>query len=228
MVIALLLPVLILFGVVIAAAIILDSPGPILYRAPRIGRDGRHFEMLKFRKMREDASGPWLTSTHDPRFTPIGRFLAITRLDELPQIWNVIKGDMRLVGPRPEAAEFVRRYEHEYERILSILPGITGPAQLEHFGESLLFSDHEDPVDHYGEQILPRKIELDLGYVRSRSLPGDLGILLRTLALPFRLLGARLTAPFEQGRAGLLPQLVLVIAVVALMISFVLGAGSAR
>lgn len=226
--IVLLLPVLIVVGLLIATAIILDSPGPVLYRASRIGRDGQRFEMLKFRKMRRDASGPWLTSVDDPRFTPIGRFLATTRLDELPQIWNVIKGEMRLVGPRPEVAEFVRRYEHEYERILSVLPGITGPAQLEHFGESLLFSDHDDPLGHYGEQILPRKIELDLGYARTRSLRGDLGILMRTLALPFRLLRVRLTALFEEGRTGLVPQLVLVIAVLALIISFGLGAGSPR
>ena len=105
----LLLPVLLPVGLLIAAVVFVDSPGSVFYRATRIGLNGHPFQMLKFRTMKTGSKGPGLSTSFDPRFTPVGRFLARYRLDELPQFWNVIKGDMRVVGPRPEDPDFVQR-----------------------------------------------------------------------------------------------------------------------
>src|SRR5215213_5549425 len=130
--VAVALPFALLVGATIACAVFLDSPGPIFYRSRRIGRGGRPFDMLKFRTMVRDAAGPPISAHGDERYTPLGRTLANLRLDELPQVWNVIRGDMRLVGPRPEVADFVMHFPAEYERILSVPPGLTGPAQVEY------------------------------------------------------------------------------------------------
>jgi lipopolysaccharide/colanic/teichoic acid biosynthesis glycosyltransferase len=182
----LLLPVVIVLGGLIALAVFLDSPGPVFYRSHRVGRGGREFRMLKFRKMHRGAKGHPLTLADDERFTPIGRFLARTRLDELPQFWNVLRGEMRIVGPRPELRCFVDSYPEEYAVIASVTPGITGPAQLASLDEGRLLEGHEDPADAYRGELLPRKLEIDMEYVRTRSLRGDLAILLLTLALPAR------------------------------------------
>src|SRR3954468_8860839 len=128
-------PLVLLLGGVIALAVWLDSPGPVLYRSRRIGKGGRPFDMLKFRTMIKDAAGPPLSARGDDRYTPLGRTLAYSRLDELPQLINVLRGDMRLVGPRPELEDFVRDFPDEYERILSVPPGLTGPSQLEYAWE---------------------------------------------------------------------------------------------
>ena len=182
------LPVIALLFGLIALAVVLDSPGPVLYRARRIGQGGKPFVMLKFRKMNADAAGPALTSIDDPRFTPIGRFLAMTRLDELPQVWNVLRGDMRLVGPRPEVEEFVALYPDEYVDIHRVVPGITGLAQLRFAGESRLFAHVTDDAlaDHYGSALLPEKIRLDRRYIESRSALLDARILALTALLPIR------------------------------------------
>jgi lipopolysaccharide/colanic/teichoic acid biosynthesis glycosyltransferase len=180
----LILPVVVLVGTITALLIYIDSPGWVFYRSTRVGRGGQTFEMLKFRKMRRAARGGPLTMSNDERFTPIGSFLAMTKLDELPQLWNVIKGEMRLVGPRPEVPEFVARYPHEYIEILSALPGITGPAAVEYASESHLLSLHDDPLAFYEEAIMPRKIAIDLEYIRTRTLLGDLRILSRTMLVP--------------------------------------------
>jgi lipopolysaccharide/colanic/teichoic acid biosynthesis glycosyltransferase len=224
----LLLPFVLALGALIAAAIFVDSPGPIFYRSTRIGRGGRTFRMLKFRKMRRDAAGSSLTSLHDERFTPIGKFLAVTKLDELPQVWHVLKGDMRLIGPRPEVPEFVAAYRDQYEEILTIHPGITGLAQLEYVHESRLFTEPEDPAALYVGEILPRKIELDIGYVRTRSLPGDLWILVRTVLLPVRALMQRwrLLANVEPARA--IVYLALLVSALLLVGAFAAVAGPVR
>ena len=147
-------PFVALMSALIAIAIKLDSPGPVIYRSPRVGRHGRAFEMLKFRKMRNGETGLPLTVSYDERFTPIGRFLAITKLDELPQVWNVLRGDMRLVGPRPEMAEFVDHHPGPYAEILGVLPGITGPAQLSCASEGELLAAAHDPVAQYRQELL--------------------------------------------------------------------------
>jgi lipopolysaccharide/colanic/teichoic acid biosynthesis glycosyltransferase len=179
-----LLPVLIV-GAITALLIFIDSPGSVFYRSTRVGRGGHPFQMLKFRKMRNSAKGGPLTIGEDERFTPIGGFLAMTKLDELPQLWNVIKGDMHLVGPRPEVPEFVERFSTEYVELLSVLPGITGPAAVEYASESHLLSLQQDPIRFYEESIMPRKIEIDLNYIRTRTLRGDLKILAHTVLVPF-------------------------------------------
>jgi lipopolysaccharide/colanic/teichoic acid biosynthesis glycosyltransferase len=137
--------------------------------------------------MRREAKSTPVTLEHDERFTPIGRFLAATRLDELPQVWNVLRGEMRLVGPRPELACFVSDFADQYAEILTVTPGITGNAQLAFADEKRMLGG-SDPESAYRRQVLPAKLEIDLRYVRSRSLGGDLLILGRTLALPFVLL----------------------------------------
>ena len=141
-------------------------PDPVVYRCRRIGRNGEPFEMLKFRKMLRDAHGSALTAVDDERFTPIGQFLAVSRLDELPQLYNVLKGEMRLVGPRPETEEFVLAYPEQYREILSVSPGLTGLAQLRFAGEAHLLEGVEDRAQRYREHILPGKVNIDLAYVR--------------------------------------------------------------
>jgi lipopolysaccharide/colanic/teichoic acid biosynthesis glycosyltransferase len=181
-------PLVVLLAAVIAVAVWLDSPGAVIFRAPRVGREGRMFEMLKFRKMRQDACGAPLTAAHDDRYTPIGRFLANTRLDELPQIWNVLRGEMCLVGPRPEVASFVSEFADQYAEITRVTPGMTGPAQLR-FVHEKSFLGSEDPVTTYRAEILPQKILIDLEYARNRTPAGDLRILGQTALLPLWMLG---------------------------------------
>lgn len=215
------LPLLLVVGCGLAIAIVADSPGPVFYRCRRIGRDGEPFAMLKFRKMRADASGPSLTTLDDDRFTPIGKFLTVTRLDELPQVWNVVKGDMRLVGPRPEVEEFVALHPVEYAEILGVRPGLTGLAQLEFFMESRIFGDAHQSVGYYTQGILPYKVRLDLEYIRSRSLLGDILLVAKTPLLPARAATRRLALLLRQTgivQAGI--ALALVGAIIALLATY--------
>jgi lipopolysaccharide/colanic/teichoic acid biosynthesis glycosyltransferase len=180
------LPFALVVGVLVALAVFIDSPGPVLYRSRRIGKGGRAFDMLKFRTMVRDGLGPPLSARDDERYTPLGRTLARSRLDELPQLWNVLRGDMRLVGPRPELEEFVRDFPVEYERILSVTPGLTGPAQVEYAweGEVLARAQAVDRARVYRESILPYKVAIDMAYADRHTVSGDVKLLLRTLALP--------------------------------------------
>ena len=132
--------------------------------------------MLKFRKMRDDVPGPPLTLDHDERLTRVGRFLAATKCDEIPQLWNVLRGEMSLVGPRPEDPDFVAHGAGDYERILDVKPGITGLAQLAFAHESRIL-DPNAPVEDYLERLLPQKMALDLFYASRRSVLLDLRIL---------------------------------------------------
>jgi lipopolysaccharide/colanic/teichoic acid biosynthesis glycosyltransferase len=188
------LPLALVLGAIIAVAVFLDSPGPIFYRSRRIGRSGRPFAMLKFRTMRRDAGGPPLSARHDERYTPLGRMLANSRLDELPQLWNVLKGEMRLVGPRPELGDFVRHFPDEYERILSVPPGLTGPAQVEYAweGEILARAQEHDRAGLYRDEILPMKVAIDLRYAERHNVGADLVLLARTAVLPLVRAGRRL------------------------------------
>lgn len=225
-IVVLALPLIVPLGVLVALAVLVDSPGPIFFRCERIGRDGRPFMMFKFRKMRRGATGSPLTYQDDERLTPIGDTLVHLRLDELPQVWNVIRGEMRLVGPRPELAEFVDRHSEAYSSILAVAPGITGVSQLAFVEERQLFTDPETALARYGEDVLPLKIAMDMRYVRSRSFVGDLAILARTALLPAslvygrvrRLLPARLDPHGYVGAA---------LAAIALVVTFVMHAGGA-
>ncbi len=170
------LPVLIL----IAVAIKLDSSGPVLFRVHRVGYRGRPLMMLKFRKMHHDASGGPLTTGGDPRLTRVGGVLTRTRLDELPQLWDVLRGRMSIIGPRPEDPRFVALHPEHYEDILRVRPGITGVSQLAFAKESVIL-DGADPVGHYVSRILPQKVSLDTLYARRSSLRMDFSIIFWTL-----------------------------------------------
>lgn len=171
---------------VLAALVKLTSPGPVLYVQERVGRGGRPFRLFKFRSMRAgaDRAGALVTGGGDPRVTPVGGWLRRTKLDELPQLWNVVRGDMSLVGPRPEVPRYVAHYTSEQRRVLDVRPGITDPASLE-------FRDEESrlasvPLDQretfYLQEILPRKLAINRRYLDQRTLLGDLAILVRTVA----------------------------------------------
>ncbi|MGH2442514.1 MAG: sugar transferase [Chloroflexota bacterium] len=164
-----------------AAAIKLNSAGPVMYAGRRIGKGGKEFSMLKLRTMQlgADQAGPGVTATDDPRITGVGRMLRSTKLDELPQLLNVVRGDMSLVGPRPEAPKFVSEYTEVQRQVLAVRPGITGPAQLRFRHEERMLN-HADAEDRYRRELLPRKLEIDIDYVNTRSLPQDMRLLLLT------------------------------------------------
>ena len=161
---------------IVAALIKIESSGPGFYRCPRVGLGGREFGMLKFRKMHDGARGPALASSNDDRFTRLGPFLARTKLDELPQLWNVLKGQMSLVGPRPEDASFIELHAAEFAVIHSVKPGVTGLCQLAFARESSVLDPH-DRLGHYVNQILPQKVGIDQLYASQRSIGMDLRIL---------------------------------------------------
>ena len=225
------LPLLLPLALLVAVAVFLDSPGPVLYRSQRIGKGGLLFEMLKFRTMKRDAEGPPLSAAGDERYTPLGRRLAISRLDELPQIWNVLKGDMRLVGPRPEVEGFVAAYAGEYECILSVPPGLTGPAQVEYAweGKELAKAQAIDRARVYRESIQPYKLAIDLTYVKHHSVVGDLTLLARTFVLPLHRIAVRMveTMPGRTFMARLAPGLVACGVLLVFMAIYALEAGAA-
>jgi lipopolysaccharide/colanic/teichoic acid biosynthesis glycosyltransferase len=167
-----------LFGV-IALLVVLDSRGPVFFRVDRIGFRGRPLRMLKFRKMRSGAQGLALTISGDERFTRVGAWLARTKLDELPQLWHVLRGEMSLVGPRPESPDFVARFRADYDVILRVRPGITGYTQLAFAREGAIL-DPSDPQAHYLHALLPQKVGLDRLYADRVSLRRDVSILVAT------------------------------------------------
>ncbi len=164
---------------VVGLAVLVDSPGPPFYACARVGRRGRELRVLKFRKMRHGATGPALTTAGDHRFTRIGPWLAATKLDELPQLWNVLRGDMSLVGPRPEDPGFVRARRVEYAKVLEAKPGITGFSQLA-FARERDILDAQDAMADYVERLLPQKIVMDTLYASRRTVAMDVRILLWT------------------------------------------------
>ena len=164
---------------VIALLIVVDSPGPVFYRADRIGRGRRPLRMLKFRKMHEGAAGPALTACEDRRLTRVGAVLMRTRLDELPQLWHVLRGEMSFVGPRPEDPAFVSHWEREYDEILSVRPGLTGWTQVA-FADEARILGADDPLTRYVETVLPQKVQLDRLYAASPNPVADLRIIAAT------------------------------------------------
>src|SRR3954452_20903242 len=161
-------------------AIKIDSPGPVFYKARRIGYRGRPLRMLKFRKMHEAATGSSLTTDGDQRFTRVGELLARLKLDELPQLWNVLRGEMSLIGPRPEDPSFVALHAEDFVDILQVKPGVTGLSQLA-FAEESRILDDDDPTGHYLRRILPQKMGMDRVYSRHYRLRLDVQILFWTL-----------------------------------------------
>jgi lipopolysaccharide/colanic/teichoic acid biosynthesis glycosyltransferase len=172
----------------LAAAIKLDSRGPVLYKGPRVGINGKRFNILKFRSMvtNAEALGGSTTPEDDPRVTAVGRFLRANKLDELPQLWNVLTGDMSLVGPRPQVQWAVDLYTPEERLVLSVRPGITDYASLRFANEGEILKGSTDPDRDYMEKIHPEKMRLSLEYVRSRSFSGDLSIIAQTVGAVIR------------------------------------------
>jgi lipopolysaccharide/colanic/teichoic acid biosynthesis glycosyltransferase len=178
---AVLSPVLLLIGIAVAT----EDGGPILYRQERVGRGGRTFRILKFRTMIVDADkrGLPLTVGADSRITGVGRFLRRTKLDELPQLVNVVRGEMTLVGPRPEVARYVALYRGEQRRVLELTPGITDPASTQYVDESALLGASADPEREYIETVMPRKLQLNLAYAEQATFLSDLRVLLQTIGI---------------------------------------------
>src|SRR4029453_15249365 len=159
----------------IALLIVLDSPGPVFYRADRVGVRGRELRMLKFRKMRPDAAGGPLTLSGEERLSRVGAWLARTKLDELPQLWHVLRGEMSLVGPRPESPSFVARFPAEYDVILRVRPGLTRYTQRA-FPPEASIPHPNDAHTHYVNELLPQKVGLDRLYASRLSTRRDLRI----------------------------------------------------
>lgn len=176
---ALLAPILLFIAIVV----VLADGRPVLFRQTRVGLAGREFDVLKFRSMRaapaSEVSG--FTVAGDPRITTVGRFLRKSKLDELPQLWNVVKGEMSLVGPRPEVSRFVALYDARQRRVLMLVPGVTDPASIAYRNEELLLAGAEDPEAYYVGHIMPAKIELNLEYAATSNVLTDLLVIGRTL-----------------------------------------------
>lgn len=177
-------PFFLLFAVLIKAG----STGPVFYLQERVGKGGVTFRLFKFRTMRvgADKATAITVGQRDPRITPVGYFLRRFKLDELPQLINVLKGDMSLVGPRPELKRFVDLYVGEQRKVIDVTPGITDYASIEFRNENELLEGKVDPIDYYVKEILPRKLELNLKYIRERSFWLDVRIILLTVVGIFR------------------------------------------
>ena len=172
-------PVLLVVSVLVAVT----SPGGVFFRQERIGKDGRPFRIFKFRSMRKDNAGLKITTGNDSRITPVGRFLRKSKIDELPQLINVLVGDMSFVGPRPEVADYVNLYTPYQRQVLLVRPGITGLASIRFRNENDLLTASDDPNRTYVEQIMPRKIDLDLEYIPHASVFYDIKLIFQTFAV---------------------------------------------
>ncbi len=167
---------------VLAVAVSTTSPGGAFFRQVRVGRHGRPFELLKFRSMRpgSEARGQITVGERDPRITGVGHFLRRTKMDELPQLINILKGDMSVVGPRPEVPKYVALYTPEQRAVLSVRPGLSSLASIAYINENEVLGRSADPERTYVEEVMPAKLALDLKYVREQSLWLDLSIIVRT------------------------------------------------
>lgn len=170
-----------------AALVKLSSPGPVLFRQVRVGRGGEPFELLKFRTMKVQAGGPQITRDRDPRITRIGRLLRKTKLDELPELVNVLRGDLSLVGPRPEVPRYVELYPPgDREFLQRFRPGITDPATIRFRNEEDILARATDPEHAYVHEILPLKLRMYREYLEVASVVGDVGVLFATLRVIIR------------------------------------------
>jgi lipopolysaccharide/colanic/teichoic acid biosynthesis glycosyltransferase len=166
----------------IALVVLLDSRGGIFFGQIRVGKQGKHFRLWKFRTMKVNAesSGQLTVGSRDNRITRSGYYLRKLKVDELPQLWNVLVGEMSIVGPRPEVPRYVALYDKEQQNVLSIRPGITDYASLLYFTESDLLASSADPEKTYIDEIMPAKLALNLEYLRTMSFWGDVKIILLT------------------------------------------------
>jgi lipopolysaccharide/colanic/teichoic acid biosynthesis glycosyltransferase len=164
-----------------AIAVVVESGGPVLFRQRRIGQNGRPFILLKLRSMRHVSSGSKVTAQCDPRITVVGRFLRKYKIDELPQLWNILRGDMSFVGPRPEVPEYVDLSDPRWQSVLSVKPGITDLASLAFRNEENVLFGERDTDKFYREWLLPRKLDLSAHYIRTRSFTTDAKLIALTL-----------------------------------------------
>ncbi len=173
--------------VFISIWILLDSRGGIFYRQTRVGKNNIDFRLWKFRSMRPDSDQKGLLTVggRDPRITGSGYFLRKYKLDELPQLINVLVGDMSFVGPRPEVRKYVDLYNEEQRKVLNVLPGITDVASLQYFEENELLSKSNDPEKTYIEEIMPAKLKLNLEYISKANLGTDIGMIFKTIGRIF-------------------------------------------
>jgi len=169
-----------------AIAVGLTSTGPVLFRHRRVGRNGQSFEILKLRTMHHAAGGPEVTRSGDVRVTPVGRILRKTKLDELPTLWNVVRGEMSLVGPRPEATRYVDLTDARWREVLQARPGITDPVTLKLRNEEELLASAADHESFYRQYLLPYKLQGYCGYLRQRTWMTDVAVLSRTVAAVVR------------------------------------------
>jgi len=170
------------FFLPIALIIKITSSGPVFYKGKRLGKDGKPFMMHKFRSMiaNADKIGTDITKHNDERITKIGKFLRRTKIDEGANLIDVLKGDMSIVGPRPESPSYTKYYDERQKHVLDVKPGITGLAQLQNRREDLKLKDKPDPDEYYIKELMPKKLEIDLYYVENRSFLMDMAIIIKT------------------------------------------------
>lgn len=169
--------------IIVSLFIVFDSTGGVFYRQVRVGKGGTHFEIFKFRSMvsNADKKGLLTVGGRDSRITRVGYVLRKYKLDELPQLFNVLAGDMSLVGPRPEVPKYVTFYSPEQRRVLEVRPGITDEASLQYFDENRLLAQSDNPEKTYIEEVMPEKIRLNMQFINDPSASRYFGIILRTL-----------------------------------------------
>ncbi|RLD78300.1 MAG: sugar transferase [Bacteroidetes bacterium] len=174
--------------ITISIWILLDSRGGIIYRQLRAGKNNRDFFIFKFRTMRpaSDAAGLLTIGGRDPRITHAGYYLRKSKLDELPQLFNIIMGKMSIVGPRPEVRKYVKLYTEEHMKVFDVRPGLTDYASLEYIDESNILAASDDPEKTYIETIMPAKLDLNLKYIRERSMGRDIKIIFTTIIRIFK------------------------------------------
>ncbi len=176
-------PLLILLSVWIA----FDSKGGVFYKQERVGKNGKLFNLLKFRSMRPNADrAGQLTVGDDNRVTKVGRFIRKYKLDELPQLFNIVKGEMSIVGPRPEVPKYVDMYSEEQKKVLLALPGLTDFASIEYLDEQKILGAADNPEKIYIEEVMPAKLELNLKYIKERNFWLDIGLIFKTIFSIFR------------------------------------------
>lgn len=176
------------FFLILALAIVIDSRGGIFYRQIRVGKNEKEFYLYKFRSMvsNADKKGQLTVGASDSRITRVGKFIRKFKLDEFPQLINVIKGEMSIVGPRPEVPKYVKMYTDEQRKVLSVRPGLTDYASLEYINENEILGKAENPEQLYIQEIMPAKLELNLRYIAEKSLLTDLKIIFRTIGRIFK------------------------------------------
>lgn len=171
---------------IVALFIVFESKGGAIFKQTRVGKNGKHFTLYKFRSMYlSQQNQSLLTVANDARITRVGRFIRKTKIDELPQLFNILKGDMSFVGPRPEVPKYVALYNEEQRRVLSVRPGLTDFASLRYINESDDFLQTNDPEQYYIQHVLPQKLALSLQYIEQQSFFTDICIIFKTL---FRIL----------------------------------------